>query len=1079
MTSAEIVNELRKKYPAIPADADPDEVITRYKKAREAGQVSGLLPGEVEEPTVKPAPVSSPSAGSFRDTLLGSIKPVAPVSAPASSTQAGPEPQNFAQPAGEALVEGAKAVGKKAVSLAKGLVHEVGQDIVSLPKAAATLSEPGALARIYATLKTLPADSPVRQEAEQQLDALARAGAVTASTVAAVFTGGASKTLPWLLRAAAEGGAAGSVYSGTKAGIEGKPAGEVLKETAQGGLTGAIAGPVIAGAGRGVGAIVSKIKGRGVPAVEAIAPEGAAPVEAPMVEAPAAPSILALAEKHNAEVRFAQVVKEYADSHMMEPANLLALVKQENPSIQELASAFDRHGVTAQALVELRNAIPKPLAVPSPAPLAAEAASSPVSQGPLPSEGAPSSVVARLTAAIKAAEPIRAEQTKLYSAERSRRLGAAMGAYKSAGGGAKGYHAMLGQLKGALPKAEFEAVANLFDQESITQLFDQINESKLAGYEKVNAMGALQKMLGMQGVASVPTKSELALLSDVYGPELVEAILAKRPMLAQIGSVVVDVLNVPRSVSTSLDLSAPGRQGLLMVTQPEWWRAWGPMIRSFKSEKFFRAMQDEIEARPSYQTMREAGLALTDIGSKLQPREEAFASSLAERIPVAGRVVRASGRAYTGFLNKLRADVFDRFLKQAAEAGVDVADEAFLKSAAKWINTSTGRGNLPETLQPAAGVLNGVLFSPRLLASRLETFNPRYYATLDPAVRRAAIKANLSAFAAVSSLLGIAAMMPGVKVGLDPRSADFGKARVGNTRLDLFGGHQQIVRASAQLLTGVSVSSTTGREMRLDDNDQYRGLNRWDIIQRFIESKSSPVASFILSMIRGKNMIGEKFDLGKETLARVIPMTIQDTYDAVEEWGPAGALAAIPAGVGLGLQTYARPGDRLHFGQPTIMFKTSRGKTARGLIPRNSAKAYLDEMQGAEARALERLAGSPGFMALPSDRQDARLRRVVEAYRQQVRARWIKQNGALLAKAAATGKSVVLTPPPSQATSLGLDPDEVATAARVWRQVYPEMSELSDAEVLRAHRKMVPEMDEKAYAAQVRRMLEAQSPAAE
>ena len=137
-------------------------------------------------------------------------------------------------------------------------------------------------------------------------------------------------------------------------------------------------------------------------------------------------------------------------------------------------------------------------------------------------------------------------------------------------------------------------------------------------------------------------------------------------------------------------------------------------------------------------------------------REEAFMSNLAEKIPGFGHLARGSDRAYTGFLNKLRADVFDDLVSKAKLTGSDNPNMA--KDIATFVNAATGRGSLPAALEKAAPALNGVFFSPRLMASRLTLLNPVYYLNpkTDPFVRKEALK-SLMGFAAVgSTVLGLA-----------------------------------------------------------------------------------------------------------------------------------------------------------------------------------------------------------------------------------------------------------------------------------------------------------------------------------
>ena len=110
-------------------------------------------------------------------------------------------------------------------------------------------------------------------------------------------------------------------------------------------------------------------------------------------------------------------------------------------------------------------------------------------------------------------------------------------------------------------------------------------------------------------------------------------------------------------------------------------------------------------------------------------------SRLAGRFPL----VKQSNRAYVGFLNKLRADVFDRLLSDAQRAGVAQTPE-LLSSVARFVNTATGRGDLG-SLTIAGRVLSTAFFSPRLLASRVNMLNPLYYRSLHPFVRKQALGA--------------------------------------------------------------------------------------------------------------------------------------------------------------------------------------------------------------------------------------------------------------------------------------------------------------------------------------------------
>ena len=515
------------------------------------------------------------------------------------------------------------------------------------------------------------------------------------------------------------------------------------------------------------------------------------------------------------------------------------------------------------------------------------------------------SVVQKITEALKQAKPIRGQQETLYTKERGQRMAKAMSVGKQTSG-EKGFFSELGQLKGELPKAEFEAIRDKLNQQEIDVVFNMVKDNKLLGFwEKITARTGLSKLFGQYG-GTVPTKGELTLLNKVFGNEFVETLLEKRPVFEQFKDALNQVINIPRSVMASFDLSAPMRQGVFFVGRKEFYKAFPEMFKYFGSETAFKAINEEIATRPSFDLMKDSKLALTEMDALLEDREEAYMSNWAEKIPLVGGAIRASGRAYVGFLNKLRADVFDDMINKAQGIGLSPYENRDLaKEMATFVNAATGRGALG-SLERAGVNLNSVFFSPRLIASRLTLLNPVYYAKLSPFVRKEALKSLLSFAGFAATALGLLAL-GGAEVGTDPRSSDFLKAKIRNTRIDFLGGFQQYMRMMGQLISGKYVSPTTGRIITLGEG--YKPITRLQIIERQIKGKLSPAASFIVTLLEGQDWAGKKIKVTDEIKNRMTPMVLQDLNDLLQEDPdllPIGALGIF----GVGVQTYGSPKKR-------------------------------------------------------------------------------------------------------------------------------------------------------------------------
>jgi hypothetical protein len=379
-----------------------------------------------------------------------------------------------------------------------------------------------------------------------------------------------------------------------------------------------------------------------------------------------------------------------------------------------------------------------------------------------------------------------------------------------------------------------------------------------------------------------------------------------------------NILNVPRSLMASLDFSAPLRQAAIVtVNNPKVAANAGlEMFRQAWSQKRFDRWFFDLQETPRYDLMQNAGLYVADPHDpRLTVREEQFISNLAQKIPLIGRLVSGSERAYVAYLNKMRVDLFNRYADALEADGFTWSNHPEMyEGLAKFLNNSTGRGDLGG-LEAAAPFLNTAFFSPRLMASRLNILglNPTYYKALPPQIRKEALK-NLGLFIGVGvatlSLLAIAFGCDDAEdkscldVEVDPRSSDFGKIRSGKTRWDIWGGFQQYIRLMAQLVSGQTKTVTTGEIKELDGEGISR--SRADQLFAFFRGKLAPVPSFVVDRLAGgRNVVGEKQSFLEAAGGRLLPLVASDLSKSIKDNGVRAIFTqGIPAIFGVGVQNY-------------------------------------------------------------------------------------------------------------------------------------------------------------------------------
>lgn len=518
-----------------------------------------------------------------------------------------------------------------------------------------------------------------------------------------------------------------------------------------------------------------------------------------------------------------------------------------------------------------------------------------------------------------------AEQAKILSKERGARFSAGAAAGKTAEG-SEGYFKQLGALKGEYTKVRFEPMLGDIGPARAEELFAgarrRINATPDEVYQKlglhpegarVNTQRAVRKVLGLE--PGLPTKSELKLLSE-FSPKLSKQIEAQIPPHRKLFDFAAKVFGNSRSAKSTLDFSMGGRQGLFVAGRhpQEFARANIESVKYAKNAKYFESEMKALHADDWGKLIDEFNPSVLTGGAT---HEEAYAAT-----DIVGKIpgVKAAERAYTGGLTRLRKDIltraFESYGATANEVKQNLGDKG-IEGLIEAVSTLTGRGGKAGGfVEKHATTLQEALFSPRLWASRLQPLNPAFWKRIGPAGRKEAIQ-SLGSFAAVASLVLGAAVVAGAEVETDPRSSDFLKIKVGDTRYDILGGFQQNLVFGARQLSGSTKSSTSGSITKF--GEKFGGPTRLSSAADLVRNKANPVLGAAANILEGKDKAGNKINPLTEIGQLFVPIGIQGAFNSRAY--PKDVLKGLPDFVGIGSQTYGIKDVNLSDKQKVIVEK--------------------------------------------------------------------------------------------------------------------------------------------------------------
>jgi len=334
--------------------------------------------------------------------------------------------------------------------------------------------------------------------------------------------------------------------------------------------------------------------------------------------------------------------------------------------------------------------------------------------------------------------------------------------------------------------------------------------------------------------------------------------------------------DISQTIMTAFDNSYWLRQAMPILQTPRYTRAWLKnfptsfldLARELVGQDTMLPTKADVYSRPNalngkYNTDPNGyGLGVLS--------EEVYSSEWPAKIPVMGRLIKASAAMFNNAALRLRADIADLEIKAAETAGIDVLDKKEAAGIGSMVTSITGRGSVGGS----ESLLRKVFWAPRLYMAHINQLTAHVFdRKATPYVRKQAAKNLISS-------LGVSTLMFVLAKALDPDSVDekkrLGKIKIWGKWTEMTGGKAAYPNLVMKMTNKV-ISSLKRKPAGFGERTAL------DELENFAEGKFSPIASVIRDVLKGTLFGGETLTAGGLLKGRFSPISYQTWEDLKDD----------------------------------------------------------------------------------------------------------------------------------------------------------------------------------------------------